>query len=162
MKRIGHVALFVSDLKRSRKFYEDVVELRHSETHGPDDHSNLRALNANLCFMSCGDVHHDFALVEQFDDDGKPILVEQHGLMHVAFELEDGRSLDEFAETLKAKGIEVLWEPTLHSDSPRGDGTWGGNYSVYFHDPDGHIIEVYSGMDQFIPDVDRSRVAASA
>lgn len=54
MKRIGRVPLFVSDLQRSRKFYEDVLELHHSETHGPDDHAKLRDLNANLCFMAVG------------------------------------------------------------------------------------------------------------
>jgi catechol-2,3-dioxygenase len=126
------------------------------------DHENFKALNANICFMSCGNTHHDFVLLQHFDDQGMPVAVDHHGLVHVAFENEEGRSLDEFANGLENKGIKSVPKPIMHSEKPRGDGTWGGNYSIYFQDPDGHTIEVYSGMDEFIADIDQTQRAAPA
>ena len=138
MKRVGHVAVFVTDINRSRNFYEEVIGLKHSETHGPEDHKMNKDLGYTLCFMSCGEFHHDLVLVHEQDKNGNTVPVEGHGLQHIAFRLEDGRSTSDFAEELEAKGIAIIYGPVLHRPiSEGGDGTWGGNHAVYFHDPDG-------------------------
>lgn len=155
MKRLGHVAIYVKSIEASRRFYEDVVGLKHSETRGGADHDGLKALGATLCFMSCGTLNHDFVLVEQVDGEGNSVKIGGYSLMHLAFELEGDRSIDDFAGHLAEKGVEIVMGPQVHDPVPIGDGTWGGNHSVYFRDPDGHDIEVYRGMDNFVQDIQR-------
>ncbi|MEW6777742.1 MAG: VOC family protein [Bdellovibrionota bacterium] len=151
MKRLAHVAVFVSDIDRSRKFYEEVLGLRHSETHPPEDHFMNKAMGHTLCFLSCGNVHHDIVLVQQKDPKtGGAVPVGGHQLAHYAFELGPDESPEAFAKRLRDKKIPILYGPILHDPGPGGDGSWGGNRSVYFRDPDGHVVEVYSGMDTFV------------
>ncbi len=149
IERVGHVALYVSDLERSRRFYEDVLGMYHSETHLPQEHPTNALLRITLCFMSFGERHHDLVLVQEFDTQGHPVPVENHGVMHVAFALRPDQTTPAFAERLKARGVPIFYGPVKHKVGPDGDGAWGGNYAVYFHDPDGHLIEVYSGMDSY-------------
>jgi catechol 2,3-dioxygenase-like lactoylglutathione lyase family enzyme len=56
------------------------------------------------------------------------------GLNHLAFHGKSQRHVDEIAEHLKSRGVKVLY-PEKH---PRA----GGNYAVYFEDPDRIKIEV--------------------
>ena len=49
-QRLGYLALNVSDLERSARFYEDIVGLQRSETRG------------NSVFFRCSDRHHDIVL----------------------------------------------------------------------------------------------------
>ncbi|NIB40839.1 VOC family protein [Pseudomaricurvus alkylphenolicus] len=155
MKRLGHVAVYVSDIEKSRRFYEEVVGLKHSETRGGEDHNALKDLNITLCFLSCGHLHHDFVLVEKKDGRGDPVEVGGYSLMHLAFELEAEKTIEEFSEYVRKQGIEIAMGPVMHDREPVGDGTWGGNHSVYFRDPDGHDIEVYQGMDDFVENIIR-------
>ena len=160
MPRMGHVALFVSDLARARAFYEDVLDMRHSETHGPDDHGMLGTFGQTVCFLSFGEQHHDVVLVYQTDESGAAVPVEGHTLMHLAFALEDGMTTASFAERLEEKGVPIVYGPVRHTAAPEGDGTWGGNRSVYFQDPDGHLLEGYTEMEPYTGD--RQAVGAEA
>lgn len=125
MKRLGHVAIYVKNIEVSRRFYEETVGLKHSETRGGSDHDGLKGLGATLCFMSCGNLHHDFVLVEQADNEGNPVEIGGYSLMHLAFELDDGRSIEEFAKHLTEKDVEIAMGPVVHDRDPYGDGTWG-------------------------------------
>jgi catechol 2,3-dioxygenase-like lactoylglutathione lyase family enzyme len=149
MKRQNHVGLFVSDLDRSSDFYEDVLGLKVTESAYRDDSAVARAFGMDLRFMSCGTQHHDLVLMRHYGDDGEVIPVENHGVMHVAFELDDDESVESFAEQLGEKGIKIFYGPVRHVDEPEGDGGSGGNFAVYFHDPDGHLLEVNRDMDAF-------------
>ncbi len=146
---VGHLAVFVSDLERSRTFYQDVLGMFHSETIEPQMHPLNAASRQTLCFMSFGKQHHDVVLVLETTPEGKPVPVEHHGLMHMALRLDDGRSTPEFAQSLIQKGVPIFYGPVLHTRGPQGDGLSGGNHAVYIHDPDGHLIEIYQGMNMF-------------
>ncbi|MFN8475697.1 MAG: NmrA family NAD(P)-binding protein [Anaerolineae bacterium] len=149
IKGVGHLAVFVSDLERSQRFYQDVIGMFHSETIEPQMHPLNAASRQTLCFMSFGKQHHDVVLVLETTPDGKPVPVENHGLMHMALRLDDGRSTPEFAQSLMQKGIPIFYGPVLHARGPQGDGLSGGNHTIYIHDPDGHLIEIYQGMSTF-------------
>ncbi len=152
MPRVGHLALFVSDLVRSRAFYEDVLGMRHSETHGPADHPMLGTFGQTVCFLSFGEDHHDVVLVHEAEESGDTIPVQGHTLMHVAFALDADTTTAAFAERLQQRDVPIVYGPTRHAAAPDGDGTWGGNRSVYFLDPDGHVLEAYTDMEPYTGD----------
>lgn len=83
-KRLGYVALNVTDLGRSRCFYEDIVGLT------VDDEPE-----AGRVFLRCSDRHHDIVLEER----GR-----EPGIKRVAWEMEDASALDAARKHLLAIG----------------------------------------------------------
>lgn len=79
-KQLGFLALNVSDLKRSRDFYRDVLGLQEVPGRDPD-----------VCYMRCSDKHHDIALHQ-----GAP------GLKRICFELESEAELAPLRAALDA------------------------------------------------------------
>lgn len=118
-------ALYVDDLSRARSFYEDVL--------------GLAAMTADARFLA-------------FDVGGRSVLLlfrrgetletvrlpggtipphDGHGPLHMAFSIT--------AEALPA------WEQRLaeHQVAIIARTTWPrGGHSIYFHDPDGHVLEL--------------------
>ncbi len=120
--RIGHVVIKVRELERSRKFYTEVLGLQLMK-----ELPELRA-----AFLSShGRDHHEIALFEIGAQATAP-GANQVGLSHIAFRLSDEEELRAAYEELKARGISISF--TVDH---------GVSKSVYFHDPDGHELEVY-------------------
>ncbi len=120
--RLGHVALRVRDLKRSRKFYAEVLGLQLMK-----EIPELRA-----AFLSSGGRdHHEVALLEVGPQAEAP-RANETGMFHVAFRLQSEEDLRAAYQDLKAQGIPVSF--TVNH---------GVSKSIYFQDPDGHGIEVY-------------------
>lgn len=156
LRRVQHVAIKVSDIDRSIQFYQDVLGLKLTERHEPGE---LPHIPVGLAFMRCEQYHHDLTLVffpkdtdlspTRMEDSGKVPAV---GLHHFAFQVDCEEAFHQFVKYLEEKGIPFVRGPVLHSPTdPRGDGTWGENWAVYFTDPDGHRIEVFCCMAK-IPD----------
>src|SRR6185312_6298497 len=85
-RRLGYVALNVSDLPRARAFYETQVGLQPSG-QGPGGEA----------FFRCGVAHHDVALYEGTEP----------GLKRIGLELESAEAVDEAARHFAAEGLEV-------------------------------------------------------
>jgi 2,3-dihydroxy-p-cumate/2,3-dihydroxybenzoate 3,4-dioxygenase len=81
-RRLGYLALNVSDLERSSEFYERTVGLQKVE--GP---------SAGVRYFRCSDKHHDLAFYA-----GTP------GLKRIGFELESEREFATLREALKNAG----------------------------------------------------------
>lgn len=113
---LGHIALKVSNINKSKAFYHDVLGLPYSGAH--DDES--------MVFFRADD-HHNLALFAvEVVDSINPTLD------HVAFKLEGGkRELDLARLELESNGIKV--NPYSHREVE----------SLYFYDPDGNQIELY-------------------
>lgn len=62
---------------------------------------------------------------------------------HIAFELKGNASHAMAADTLRENGVPVKWGPARH--------TAGHNLAGYHFDPDNTLIELYTDMDQFVP-----------
>lgn len=93
-KHLGYLALNVSDLNKSRTFYEELVGLKIDEA--PAD---------GLVFLRCSQKHHDILLVEG----GEP------GLKRVGWELEDAKALKAAREHLAEIGLKITEVPAEES-----------------------------------------------
>jgi catechol 2,3-dioxygenase-like lactoylglutathione lyase family enzyme len=114
---LDHVALTVADLRRSAEFYAGVLglEQRREELREP-------------VFMVAGGTGLALFTAESYGGSGTgepgPIRV-----MHIAFRL--GREqFDRARAELPAAGIEARFEDH------------GNVHSLYFPDPDGHVVEL--------------------
>ena len=136
IRGVGHVAIFVNNTAASRAFYEDVLDLQWSQTDTPDMTPLTRMLGQSLCFMSCGDrQHHDLVLVEQFTKAGQTVPVQPDDLLHLAFALRPGQTLEMIAARAQAQGQAVTEGPifpTLNANTR----------AIHFRDPNGHLVEV--------------------
>jgi len=120
IKRVGHVVLGVRDPQRSIKFY--------TETLGMELVNVLEEMQ--MAFFSFGERDHDIAVIKVPDD--QP--VGSSGLAHTALEIDRGQEqLRELAARLRSYGAHVEFA-TDHVLTK----------SVYFLDPDGNRLEIFS------------------
>lgn len=123
-RRILETALYVEDLDRARSFYETVMGLEVLF-----DDQRLVAMDAGgatvlLLFL-------EGASAEGGEEQGAIPGHDARGSIHLAFAV-DATSLDAWRSHMDALGIRVESERSW----PRG-GT-----SLYFRDPDGHLVEL--------------------
>jgi catechol-2,3-dioxygenase len=138
VKELGHLVLYVRDLKRSAAFYRDVLGW-HQVT---EDVPGMPA-----AAFSSGRTHHELLLIE-VGADAQPIPAGRRvGLYH--FGLKVGDTDDELREA-----IARIREAGVHI---AGASDHTVTHSLYIYDPDGNEIELY--ID--VADVDwRSNPAA--
>ena len=117
--KIGHVALFVPDLKKKIAFYTEVLGFRISDWIGEQ-----------FVFMRCNPDHHT---VNFFESDSLR-------LHHVAYELKDMVHVQNSCEALSMVRVPIGWGPLRHGP--------GHNVAVYHRDPDDQVVEYYCELDQ--------------
>jgi catechol 2,3-dioxygenase len=125
VSKLGHAVLKVRSLDASVPFYRDVLGLTEVARHG-----------GRMVFFSCGDNHHDLALLKLGAQAPLP-EGRQVGLYHLAFKV--GDSLDELRacrDHLATRGVEL-----------DGQSDHRVSQSLYCHDPDGIMIELYVDAD---------------
>ncbi len=121
INKVAHVVLAVSDVERSKAFYRDVLGMELISDR-PDQGPSA--------FLSFGSQHHDIALFEAPAGAQRGAL----GLVHIALQVDGGpEDLKEMVAKVKAAGVD-LTSPVTH----------GITNSVYFPDPDGNTLEIYS------------------
>lgn len=128
LNKIGHIALHVTDLVRSARFYTQVLGFKISDVYGDD------MMPGGAVFLRCNADHHGIALF--------PATKEQlagAGLHHLAFEVS---SVD---EVLRAREQLRRHDVPIDFDGRRRAGV---QLAVEFRDPDGHRLEIYWGIDQ--------------
>ena len=132
IRKLGHVVVRASDLRKSVAFYTEVLGFDISDVY-PED-----MMPGGMVFMRCNPDHHGLALVG-----GMPARSEKRELHHVAFEV---ATLDEVflaRRRLRERSVPIVFQ---------GRRRAGVQVAVEFLDPDGHHLEIYWGLDQVGPD----------
>lgn len=136
---VGHIPVRVNDLEESREFYMRVLELRHSGTAGlREDAINVMTRDA-LCFMSCGDLHHDFAGMQAHDRNWRVRPVTRDDMHHLSFTLRPDVSLETFKTHLEKEDVAYTGGPAL----PDPTGSYTADNCLHFRDPNGHFVEIH-------------------
>jgi catechol-2,3-dioxygenase len=123
LKRIGHVALRVSDEDRSRAFYRDILGFDVSEQD--PEHGGT--------FMTLGENFHTIDVFPTPDaENAQKPKMGQVGLFHIAFEVAEYCDLKGAYKSLLEHNVEIS-HCTDHVSQR----------SIYFADPDGNRLEIY-------------------
>ena len=131
-RRLGHGNLFVGDLERSIRFYNQVCGLQEVYREPP----------IQAAFLSGGSSHHDVALMQvsaraRVGREGHVQVPQGRGthpgLNHFAWEMENEEELVEAYHRAKEAGVHVN-RTADHQVS----------YSVYLFDPNGNLHEFYA------------------
>ena len=119
--RLNHIAVYVHDLKKSTKFYEEILGLKQIPEPFHDGKHTWFTLGP------AGSLH----LIE-----GLPANITRDKNDHLCFSV---KSVDRFIETLNKHNVDYTnWPGTEKAPTVRVDGV----KQIYFVDPDGHWIEI--------------------
>ncbi|MBV8097450.1 MAG: VOC family protein [Acetobacteraceae bacterium] len=122
--RLGHFAVISPEGDKLISFFRDFLGFWYT-----DDIGGI----AN--FFTCNREHHVINIVK----------VPESRIHHIAFELRESSCHPIAADAMRAAGVNLLWGPARH--------TAGHNLASYHHDPDKVMIEFYTDMDTFIPEL---------
>ena len=123
IKELGHVVLYVHELERSRRFYENILGWRSIPV----------SFGGRAAMFSSGRTHHELLLLEVGPDAAPVPAGSRLGMYH--FGLKVGESDDELRDALV-----ILKE---HDVKVVGTSDHGVTHSLYIEDPDGNEIELY-------------------
>lgn len=147
MRAVSHVAIGVSDMDRALRFYRDLLGLRVTldtmERVGGITtlFANQRKGERRAVYMRFEDgPHASFIVLSQNpgEPSGQPLKVDQVGLHHFSFWVDD---LRERVEKLKAAGVKILLPPTESDTVAYGEPPGGKVLTALFEDPDGTIVQ---------------------
>jgi catechol 2,3-dioxygenase-like lactoylglutathione lyase family enzyme len=122
--RLGHVAVISPEAKKLQRFYEEFLGFWYT-----DEFQDIAT------FLTCNREHHVVNLVD----------IPQSRVHHIAFQLKDNSAHATACDNLRRAGVNTLWGPARH--------TAGHNLAGYHYDPDRVLIELYTEMDVFIPEL---------
>ena len=142
IQKLGHVGILVSDLQRSKKFYEDIVGLEeHNRVPKGASDSEVRMifLGTKGATRTTG-VHHALVIGQAPNsiDVSEAIPLTQNPIQQIAFEMGSRSDFEQALAHLGANGVS-LTERTRHDQT----GYDSGSDSAYFEDPDGNRIEFF-------------------
>ena len=126
--KIGHVVMHCRDIERTVKFYTEILGFKVSDVY-PNE-----MVPGGMVFMRCSHDHHGVGFVGCMDEPSQHIE-----LNHLAFEVATIDEVLRAREYLEEKGIPIDFE---------GRRRAGSQVAIEFHDPDGHRLEIFWGLDQ--------------
>lgn len=136
---LGHVVLNVRDLKKSERFYRDILGMKVSG----------RNPRTRMVFLSFGKEHHDVALVG-LPKGKRPVARNRVSpLHHFSVYVRTPKEVDKMVPILKRKKVPIVSGPEILEVAR--------NRSVSFLDPDGNRVEVACNANKFRPLRSRSR-----
>ncbi|MDT0647946.1 VOC family protein [Zunongwangia sp. F260] len=119
-QQIGHIVLQVSDLQKSQRFYEDILNMRTNEEASYNGKKRI--------FLSATESHHELVLKEGLQE---RIATSKRYLQQLAFKLNSREKLAEYYQNLERENL----NPELKDNQI--------SWSLYFYDPDSVYIELY-------------------
>lgn len=123
--RLGHVAIISTEAERLMTFVQDFLGFRFTDT-----------IEGIANFYTCNRDHHVLNILNAPDN----------RIHHIAFQLKGNAAHPMACDVLRERGVKVEWGPARH--------TAGHNLAGYHFDPDRVLIELYTDMDVYLPEVD--------
>jgi lactoylglutathione lyase len=147
MRAVSHIAIGVSDMDRSLRFYRDLLGLKVC-LDTMENIGGLKTLFANpqkgkrrAVYLRFDEgPHSSFLVLSQHPGDatGAPIKLDQVGVHHFSFWVDD---LRERVEKLKAEGVPILVPPYESDTVAYGEPPGRKVLTSLFQDPDGIIVQ---------------------
>ena len=150
-KGVSHIAVCVADLERSLHFYRDLLGLtvrlhttqnmaRRPGAESAEMYQRPRQSRtvANVWFDD-PDTTEPFLVLTSHPGEqveGEPIKLDQIGISHISFEVEDVRA---YAEELMAKGVTMAGTLADFTDDQ------GVMRTFFIYDPDGILVQFDQG-----------------
>lgn len=128
IKKLGHMVLFVTDLRRSIEFYTQVMGFRVSDIY-PET-----MMKGGMAFLRFNNDHHGIGLVGGMAAESK-----NKELHHLAFEVDTVAEVLQARDHLKKHNVKIDFE---------GRRRAGAQIAVEFRDPDNHVLEIFWGLDK--------------
>lgn len=144
IRRLGHFGVDVEDIGQGLKFYVDDLGFRITDIRNLDELPRARHLtegspDPNLYFTSHNNDHHAFLINHKAISRNMGVTREHITVNQLSWQVGSLKEVVDGYDFLTAAGADVL---RIGRDMP------GGNWHVYFRDPDGHQNELYYGMEQ--------------
>ncbi|GLV55771.1 oxidoreductase [Dictyobacter sp. S3.2.2.5] len=117
--KLGHVAMYVSDVKKVVAFYQQALGFRVSDW-----------LEDFFVFMRCTIDHHTMNFLQS---------KRKNEMFHVAFELRDWAQVQSACDWLNKHHLPLAWGPGRHGI--------GHNIFTYHYDPDHNLVELFTEID---------------
>ena len=144
---LHHVALYVSDLDRTRTFYCDVLGMheisRPADFIFPGAYFKRGAAEVHVVVETTSGRAAELRTPWSAEE------LRTGYCVHFAFEVP---SLDTYRDIFAGSGIAPVGGPRIRADNVE---------QIYLADPDGHIIELLCRLDQPVADQRRAELAAS-
>jgi glyoxylase I family protein len=144
---LHHVALYVSDLDRTRAFYCNVLGMheisRPADFTFPGAYFKRGAAEVHVVVETAPGRTAELRTPWSADE------LRTGYCVHFAFEVP---SLDTYRDILAANGVAPVGGPRIRADNVE---------QIYLADPDGHILELLCWLDQSVADQRRAELAAS-
>ena len=139
---ITHIGICVRDMDKSLAFYRDVLGMKvlgdratdPTEGGRPHNYKRQRQTRRRVSLSYGEGATPTLTLTSHpgEDPDGQPILLDQIGISHISFGVNDVKTL---AEELIALGVELAG-PTESFTNSKGEIR-----SIYVRDPDGILVQ---------------------
>ena len=139
--RLSHVGIYVRDMERSLRWYQEVLGLKLSD-YLPAGNTQEPAAPHGICWLRYDDLHHEVVLIQLPPAQvTEPVPYGGKGtLQQMAFEVESVEALHAAHAFLAEGGVKILVPPRRQRVS--------GGLQFYFADPDGNKIELFSSANR--------------
>lgn len=150
-KGVSHIAICVKDLDESLKFYRDILGLtarlhtiqemaRRPGAESTEMYQRTRRSRtvANVWFDTSDDSEPFLVLTSHPGDqvDGDPIKLDQIGISHISFAVDDVKAL---AQEMEQKGVPLAGKLSDFTDGE------GNIRTIFVYDPDGILVQFDQG-----------------
>jgi catechol 2,3-dioxygenase-like lactoylglutathione lyase family enzyme len=138
IRRIEHFAIAVKDMEKSLRFYHDLLGMKlYSDKIGSiEEHSNIfrdpsKGKRRHVQLLYGESLGQGMLVITEMPggSKGEPIMLDEVGISHISFEVDDVPAV---AEKAKTAGYKIAEAPFK---------TPNGGYSCYIADPDGMLVQ---------------------
>lgn len=125
---IEHLAIWVTDLEKTRQFYEQYFGAKAGEKY----ENPLKNFSSYFLSFESGS-RLELMHKPEIPDLGKTSEQQRRGIIHFAISVGSEKAVNELTEKLRRDGYEILGETRWTGD---------GYYESVVADPEGNIVEI--------------------